>query len=506
MHSSSRPGTFRRRAIPVLRIVLFPWLVAWLVGRPFGRVRSSMRRGFSVRRVLLEGAHGFVQLTVAFPLSLILVLEAVMAINSGLAEELPDRGLPPLDRSPGELVLPGPAASAEPRGLDTPVVPIGNEDAPPIGSADVDSGLQASAERELVERFAPVVIQRIGDRPHWDIPVAVDFDGNEDPRDNPANAAGRGTFEPVIHGELTAVTRDSWYLTYSLYHLRDYDHPLRERISRWSHHDNDNEGFHLRVDRRSERVVEIETWFHNRFLYCNRTGSSAGSEPVSAVIQLEDERPIIYAQSHGHGVRCAVPSDSGAVAHSLVLRPAPPGSAPEVTAEEVTGRSSAYRLEDFSLWYGYAARDAARDSTGEMFVGRVPIGRTEDGRVLQLVRYFAGSDRPVGHPARPKPMWGWDDSFDRLPIGAWHVLPSYSFAMRGGARLSHDYERNVPAEELFSVPADVLLQAYHASVGFGPDDRWKVPDRRTASTAGAGFRPVVRLFKAYMNRVFATLG
>lgn len=498
MVPSVETGTFLRRIVPVLRIVLFPWLLTWLVGWPFRRVRSTMPGGPSIRRGVLEATHGFVQLTVALPLSLIFALEAVIVANGGLMRELPDRGLPPLDRSGSALVLPGAQGAPEP-----PVV-VGAASAPPEYSHAGAS--ERTGWQDLVERFAPVVIQRIGDRPRWDIPVAVDFDGNDDPRDNPVSGTRQRTLEPVVHGELTAVTRDSWYLTYSLFHLRDYDHPFRERISRWSHHDNDNEGLHMRVDRASGRVEEVETWFHNRFLYCNRTGTSAGSEPVSAVIQLETERPIIYAQSHGHGVRCAVPADSALVAHSLILRPAGAGPAPGLPPGKVRGASSSYRLADFSLWYRHAVRDAAAEAAGKMFVGLARIGHTEEGRALHLARYFAGSDRPVGHPARPKPMWGWDDSFDRLPIGAWHLLPSYSFAMRGGASLSHDYERNTPAEALFGVTAEGLIRAYHAPGLFAADDRWKSPDRGPGSATGDGFGHVVRLFKAYMNRVFATLG
>ena len=121
-----------------------------------------------------------------------------------------------------------------------------------------------------------------------------------------------------MYGELTAETRDSYYLTYSLYHAKDYDHPLREWFTDWTYHDSDNEGFMIRVDRETLAVAQVETWFHNRFLLYDATGTSRGTEPVHGAIHLEHgSRLVVYSQPQGHGVRAFQVLDEDALAERL---------------------------------------------------------------------------------------------------------------------------------------------------------------------------------------------
>lgn len=453
----------------VARVLFFPWGFAALVSWPFRRVRRPFRQS-PLRRAGLEIVHLFAQLAVTLPASMIVLVELALVLNARVIEELPDRSLPALDLSGAVLALP-----PYPRSIG------------------------AVVSSDLVHRFAPVVVQVLGDRPRWDIPVAIDFDGNDDPRDNPSRSMRLDRLEPVVYGELTAVTSDSYYLTYSLYHLRDYDHPLRERLSRWSHHDNDNEGLHLRVARDSERVEEVETWFHNRFLYCDRDGQADGSEPVSALIQFEGERPVVLSQSHGHGVRCAVPADSGVLERALVLRPSPTDVGERVQAAGARGTAALYRLADFDRWYEHASLGTPRGAP--MFVGSMPIALGDS-----LPGYIAGADRPVGHWSRPKPMWAWDDAWDGVPGWVWHLLPSVSFEARGGTSLSHEYQTNRPVRALLGrTAADLLPMSRPRHVEARPESKWEEIDggegyleRRSAAA--------LLLLRAYLNRVFAHLG
>lgn len=379
----------------------------------------------------------------------------------------------------------------------------------------------------LVRRHAPVLVQLIGHRPAWDLPVAMDFDGNDDPRDNPANAEREMPRTAALYGELTATTADSWYLTYSVWHLRDYDHPVREIIVRTSHHDGDNEGVHVRVDRETGEVAAVETWFHNRFVQCDRAGRSTGTDPILGKLHMEGTHPILYQQDMGHGIRCAQVGDTVDLGRVKIFRPALGRELTRMHPDRRPVHDHTYELKDFGAWYRYAVEDLDADST-TMFVGRIVLNEGADAPEIAVVEYFAGNDREdISHWSRPKPMWAWDDIWDGIPVAAWHFLPSYSFATRSGAELSHDYETNRPAELLFGMTGNELAAAVSWDPGsaagrirnadtqrakwtnFDPGLReigrrqyWWAAEELVGSVSSS----VRRLFNRYVMRVFANLG
>ncbi len=380
----------------------------------------------------------------------------------------------------------------------------------------------------LVQRHAPVLVQLLGHNPEWDMPVAIDFDGNDDPRDNPSNASRDFPSNAAIYGELTAITADSYYLTYTVYHLRDYDHPVREVIVRTSHHDGDNEGLHMRVDRETLDVMAVETWYHNRFVLCDGVGVSTGTDPVLGRLHLEGgSHPILYAQDLGHGIRCAQMGDTIDLPRSKIFRPALGRDLTSLDPSREPEYELTYSLLDFDRWYYWASMDTQSDST-TMFVGSIQLNEGMDAPPLTAVQYIAGRDREdISHWSRPKPMWAWDDLWDGIPIASWHFLPSYSFATRVGGDISHDYEMNRPADLLFGLTGNELAEQFSWDPGSAAG---RVRDANTQINKWTNFDPGLqhierkhywwaaeqlienvsvsaqRLFNRYVTRVFASLG
>lgn len=394
--------------------------------------------------------------------------------------------------------------------------------------AEPAAGDTAAWRDWLVRRHSPVILQLLGHHPKWDLPVAIDFDGNEDPRDNPRNAEREYPSHASLYGELTAITTDSYYLTYSLYHLRDYDHPVREVVIRTSHHDGDNEGLHLRVDRETLQVEAVETWYHNRFVLCDGIGESAGTDPVLGRLHLEGgTHPILYAQDLGHGIRCAQMGDTIDLARTKVFRPALNQALTALTPSREPEYELTYELLDFDRWYYWASADPAADSS-MMFVGRIQLNEGLDAPPLTAVQYIAGSDREdISHWSRPKPMWAWDDIWDGIPIASWHFLPSYSFATRIGSDLSHEYEMNLPADRLFGLTGNELAEQFSWDPGSAAGrvrndqsqvNKWQNFDPGLQSIERKHYwwaaeqllenfsASVQRVFNRYVTRVFANLG
>lgn len=420
-------------------------------------------------------------------------------------------------------------------------------DAEPLGSSLSLPGSPIPVEAEpdltdttawrgwLVRRHAPVVMHLLGEHPEWDIPVSMTFDGNDDPRDNLSNVTRDQPGHATVYGELTAITADSWYLTYTLYHLRDYDHPVREALFRNTHHDGDNEGMHIRIDRSTGEVTHAETWFHNRFLLCARTNESSGTDPVLGRLNFEGTHPIFYVQWRGHGVRCAQRADEGDLARMKVLRPALGRALSRPLRNRTAEHDLTYEIEGFERWHARAAIELDENSS-LMFVEQLTLNQPalDDGAGVAPIRvghYIAALDREgLIHHARPKPMWSWDDAWDAIPVSVWYFLPSYSFATRSGLDLSHDYEMNLPVQAIFGMTGNGFADSINWDVSWAPPvasaahnslariDKWSPiaeeaagVDRRQYWKAARiitlnAVHGVRRLISRYVTRVFTRLG
>ncbi len=360
----------------------------------------------------------------------------------------------------------------------------------------------------LVRRHAPVLVQRVGDHPRWDIPVHIDFDGNDDPRDNVRSAKHMKELRPGIYGEVTAETENEYYLSYSIYHIRDYDHPVRVLASAKAEHDNDNEGVMMRVTKPELQVSEVMTWYHNRFFHCALNPDSHGSERVMARTHFENQsHPILFVQAMGHGVRCAQSVDLQKKDGLKIFRyrgEAEPTSPRLDTSNEFNLR---YDIASLDSWYDQATGPFDENN---MFEGLIRIGTLASGRPLEVGRYIAGNYSGKDGWARPKPMWSWDDAWDEIPIFVVHFFPSHAFRSHLGVATSSQYVEHRAAERSF---------------GLSPGELWKALDLPTEARdtktkwENRNFHQVVHqvqrkhvyeaaktLFKRYADYLFQALG
>jgi hypothetical protein len=482
-------GRFGRWA---LRALIFPWgiwtLVA-LVPERLRRARSPHARVGRAGAILL---HAVLYLCVGLPGTVLVGGELLITGNEWLIGEQADYRLQS-DFAAGlastTVTLPGPRS--EPPRADP--------------GADPEAG-----RRRLVELFAPVLVQKVAHHPEWDLPVRIDFDGNWDPRDNVVNEPAHRPHAAAVYGEVTAETADSYYLTYSTYRIKDYDHPLRERLTDWTFHDSDNEGWMLRVDKASLQVVEMEAWFHNRFLFYNRTGQSSGTEPVHGALHFEDgTHPIVYAQSQGHGVRAFQALDLDSLeSNAKILRHRPGAPPVPALADRSVQWDVTYELVSFDPWYAQALGPfGSRGEGTSLFEESILLGHWSDGSEIRIGRFIAGVDYSKMGWSRPKPPWSWDDGWDRIPVFVWHFLPSQAFASHGGSRLSHHYLHNRPLEKVFGERTGELLQRLKLPVEFRPGDKWESLQTHGAELPrDAYWRVLEGQLKRYVNYVFHALG
>lgn len=476
----------------LLRIVLYPWLIWDLVAAGPRRLRARWARDPGPRRGVVVAGHTLLYACIGLPATLLLTGELLITANERLIGEQADYRLQS-DLAAGTAhrapVLPGPPT-------------------PDPAPASRDAG--EAWRRFLVERFAPVIVQKLAHHPEWDVPLRVDYDGNDDPRDNVVNEPDHRPHEAAVYGELTAETADSYYLTYSLYHAKDYDHPLREWFTDWTYHDSDNEGLMIRVDRETLELVQVETWFHNRFLLYDVSGRSGGSEPVHGAIHLEGgSHLIVYSQPQGHGVRAFQTLDQDALARDVkILRWRGDREPVGVRADRSVQVDATYELASFDPWYERALGPFGSQGRGQgLFEETIPLGRWPDGRPIEIGRYIAGWDYSKMGWSRPKPPWSWDDGWDRIPIFVWHFFPSYAFASHSGRPLSHVYLHSRPVERTFGIAPGELFGLLRLEVELREGDKWASLAERGDTISHRTYWEVFEYeLKLYLNYLWHALG
>ncbi len=475
----------------LLKLLIFPWGI-WSVFAEGGRrARRRYSRHSLVGSSLIWVVQVFAYLLFGLPVTVLLLGEVLITLNELVIAEQANYRLQSDWSTPEEtteFVVPG--------------IPI----------VDLDPPIDHTGEvfyQYLVELYAPVVYQKMSHHPEWDIPVALDFDGNEDPRDNVRNEKAFRPHVATVYGELTAETLDSYYLTYSFYHIKDYDHPVRETLSRWTYHDNDNEGYHIRVDKQSMQVAEVETWFHNRFLLYNRTGVSEGTEPVHGKMHFEgNTHLIVYVQPQGHGVRLAQLLDLPHLDRNVkILRPRLGSDVVRIRANRTLQTNGTYELRNFDAWYAQAQGPLGSEGEGTgIFEEEIPLGVDQEGTPRVVGRFIAGYDYDVNGWSRPKPMWSWDDGWDSIPIFVWHFLPSYSFASHGGSHLSHEYLYNRPCSKTFGQDAAVVFEWLDLELVLRGGEKWSFQGRGDELSRDTYWVAMQHLAKRYVNYIFHALG
>ncbi|MBI1860384.1 MAG: glycosyltransferase family 39 protein [Deltaproteobacteria bacterium] len=317
--------------------------------------------------------------------------------------------------------------------------------------ARIQEGLAGSEfYQRLAEAYSPVFFQQVGFKPKFDVPVFLDFDGNQDPRDNVINSEKISSLEPGVYGEVTAETKDSYYLTYTLYHVMDYDHPVREFLSPWTFHDNDLEGINFRVDKNTMTVVAGSGWIHNEFEYCNSKGG---------LIFEGGTHPIFFAQPLGHGMRCANERDLWKVGRTTkVYRFDPSARALTIPLDLSPTEPAGYRLKGFSQWHRCLRQMQDPQDEGCLFGNVTNVGTHPGGEPIRLPIYLRSYKDSV-YASHPKPMWAWDDFLDGLSAPFWYFLPAETYQNALGGNLSFEYLHSPALNSSLAMSAGLFKSA-----------------------------------------------
>lgn len=364
----------------------------------------------------------------------------------------------------------------------------------------------------LLKKYSPSIIHKMGHNPLWDIPTDIFFDGDKNPRNNVRNAAKTARLPPVIHAEVIAETDDSYYLAYMLYHIKDYDQPLREFLTHWTYHDSDNEGFQLRIDKSTMTVAHVEAWYHNRFFLCNSTGKSLGSEPIQSLSLFEGQTHIvIYAQSMGHGVRCATRSDLTKISNNTKIMRYQPDAKKLInpTVSRETQHNTGYTLSSLKPWYRHARKiSASGEKSTSLFEGKIHLGTYENGEEIYIGRYIAGEDYDRNAWSRPKPPWSWDDKWDDVPIFLWHFYPSFAFGRHAEGPLSNNYIYNAPMELTFNINnTNEILPFLKLEMATSSKKKWDNLEWRSKLVSQNDLWAHLKFrVKQYINYIFNALG
>jgi len=302
-------------------------------------------------------------------------------------------------------------------------------------------------EWSVVERHAPIFVHQQGHNPSYDQLRRMDFDGDLDVRNNVNNAASYDT-EPYVYGQFLAETPDAYYLLYVVYHVRDYDTPLREFMFASAAHDNDLEGLVLMVSKR-EGVVAAETWYHSILLQFTRDlPSNKGLEVVDGKLHLEDTtHPYMFVQHRGHGVRAMQSLDlnTESFAHAVFYRANRLDQEHNLFAE----RTFSYTLLNFNQYL-----QAALSQQNPMFANYQPYL----GGNVQLPLFLAGPFHGNSAWARPKPPWNWNSKADDFTGGALYFHPALIFTKHLGKQISTTYLHHRPLELAFSHEQAITLR------------------------------------------------
>lgn len=316
-------------------------------------------------------------------------------------------------------------------------------------SAHAQTVRTESEARAVAARFAPIFYQGIGEDPRADLITNFDFDGDWRGDNNWANLANEQFPLKAYVYYAVSETRTHLFIHYAVFHPRDYkggstrgrilSEIIREGVKRGGNldptglaaeatlaHENDMEGCLVVVAKRGAgltdaRVVFVETLAHNRFLLY-RADAAAGSDKLS----LEAERPLLYIEPKGHGIKAF--AESGSASSDKVLRYSYEGRA---DAPAISAGAASYELVPIQTTLWPRARTGINETYGtKRDYGRFKITKAlangkavaQNIRVGVLSASYVGK---VGGQNMARPPWAWFDQTEReAAAGAWFFDPA----------------------------------------------------------------------------------
>lgn len=262
------------------------------------------------------------------------------------------------------------------------------------GTAPI-AGWSADA-RSLAARHAPVIVHEAheqGGNFTQDLPVAFDFDGDWDMRNNWANQPhATRSAPPVVHWSVVATRQRAW-ITYFLYYPRDWSWVCVP----WVCHENDLEQLTLVVENDGAygRRLLLDVKYHrdDRGYPVAGAGATPRVKTPAKLGFSDDDRPLVRVEWGGHGVTsCDLDGDGrrdprcvrAPTNHTRVLHP--PGGRPVAIAGAAAPLAYELRALHDTLWAHRGLAGEAWASDTLRYRGR-RLGRL--GGVLGTA--FAGS-------------------------------------------------------------------------------------------------------------------
>ena len=319
-------------------------------------------------------------------------------------------------------------------------------------AAGVAQSQGAAQDRELAARFAPVFYQALGPQKRSDYITNFDFDGDWRGDNNWVNAENRRFPLRAYVYYAVSETTTHLFIHYAVFHPRDYkggasgsllSEMIREGVKLGGRHDptgmaegitfaheNDMEGCLVVVaknggDHGRATVMAVETLAHSRFLkYTPDDSSLKGYSRV----RLEDQRPELYIEPKGHGIKAYEESEKLSSRRDLLIyRFMGKADDPENQNQASVGyellpmydtlwpRAQKGINETYGAVYDYATMkvDVAQ-SSGKITSRQIKLGSVGVA--------FSGR---VGAPNIARPPWGWFERSEREKIpGPWFFDPA----------------------------------------------------------------------------------
>lgn len=256
----------------------------------------------------------------------------------------------------------------------------------------------------LAREYAPVVIQQMrasGSNRTQDLPVAFDFDGDwdmrnnwkDEPRDTPHAT-------PVVYYAAMA-TKERAYLTYYLFYPRDWDRVCLPFMC----HENDFEQLTVAVDNDGTergRPLLMDVKYHLGDVAYPLPGSGAVplERTAGALTLSSDGRPVVHVEWGGHGITSCDQDGDG----ELDLDCARPGQAlilePEAAATFAVDGPAPHRRYDLrdlhdTLWQHREAGSGLWTSAAFAYAG-ARLGRLGEKLGVSFGGSGGGARAPWG--------------------------------------------------------------------------------------------------------------
>jgi hypothetical protein len=275
-----------------------------------------------------------------------------------------------------------------------------------------------AAHRRLAERYAPVVLQESRSAV-LDSITKFDFDGDWLGDNNWRNAY---VFDLPGYAYYSVIeSTRHYFITYAFFHPRDFTARPFEGFAPKTEHENDMEGCTVTIEKDGTQFgkpILLQTLAHDVFFKYNSRDArrvTGGAMKLDGQMTFIDDRPAVYIEAEGHGVKGATPAQVASLAEfpGLVYR----------LGEATVPRHS----HDHEATYDLVSIEDT------LWAHRFDVGSTyccadsyllPNGRRASFGSAFNG---PVGGCAA-KPPWGWDQANDALAKGDWFRDPLRAYA------------------------------------------------------------------------------